>query len=62
MLDQAKRDGIEVTEIRRESYSAKESFTRPVFLQLIQDIKAGQFCGILTWAPDRLSSNAGDTT
>lgn len=60
MLDQAKRDGVEVTEIRRESHSAKESFTRPVFLKLIQDIKASQFAGILTWAPDRLSRNAGD--
>lgn len=60
MLDQAKRDGVEVKEIRRESHSAKESFTRPVFLQLIQDIRVGQFGGILTWAPDRLSRNAGD--
>lgn len=60
MLALAERDGIAVSEIRRESHSAKESFTRPVFLQLIQDIKAGQFGGILTWAPDRLSRNAGD--
>lgn len=60
MLDQAKRDGVQVAEIRRESHSAKESFTRPVFLQLIQDIRVGQFSGILTWAPDRLSRNAGD--
>lgn len=37
MLDQAKRDGIEVSEIRRESHSAKQSFTRPVFIQLIID-------------------------
>lgn len=60
MLAMAERDGIAVSEIRRESHSAKESFTRPVFLQLIQDIRAGQFGGILTWAPDRLSRNAGD--
>ncbi|HBE90900.1 MAG: hypothetical protein A3E37_00405 [Candidatus Andersenbacteria bacterium RIFCSPHIGHO2_12_FULL_46_9] len=60
MLALAERDGVTVKEIRRESHSAKESFTRPVFLQLIQDIRAGQFGGILTWAPDRLSRNAGD--
>lgn len=60
MLDQAKRDGIEVTEIRRENHSAKQSFTRPVFLQLIEDIRSQKFSGILTWAPDRLSRNAGD--
>lgn len=60
MLDQAKRDGIEVAEIRRESHSAKQSFTRPVFLKLIEDIRSGKFGGILTWAPDRLSRNAGD--
>lgn len=60
MLDQAKRDGIEVTEIRRESHSAKQSFTRPVFLKLMEDIRSEKFGGILTWAPDRLSRNAGD--
>ena len=60
MLDQAKRDGIEIAEIRRESHSAKESFTRPVFRQLIEDIRSAKFSGIMTWAPDRLSRNAGD--
>lgn len=60
MLEQAKRDGIEVSEIRRESHSAKQSFTRPVFIQLIEDIRCEKFNGILTWAPDRLSRNAGD--
>ena len=60
MLEQAKRDGIEVNEIRRESHSAKQSFTRPVFRQLINDIRSQKFNGILTWAPDRLSRNAGD--
>ena len=60
MLDQAKRDGIEVAETRRESHSAKESFTRPVFRQLIEDIRHQKFSGIMTWAPDRLSRNAGD--
>lgn len=56
----AKRDGIEIAEIRQESHSAKESGARPVFNQLLEDIKVHLFTGILTWAPDRLSRNAGD--
>lgn len=60
MLILAKRERLEVFEIRRESHSAKESGTRPVFNQLLQDVDQGVFDGILTWAPDRLSRNAGD--
>jgi site-specific DNA recombinase len=33
---------------------------RPVFNQLIEDLKIGVFNAILTWAPDRMSRNAGD--
>ena len=56
----ATRDHLEIKEIREESHSAKESGHRPVFNQLLSDIRAGMFSGILTWAPDRLSRNAGD--
>lgn len=56
----AERDGLEVVEIRRESHSAKDSGQRPVYTQILQDIREGKFNGILTWAPDRLSRNAGD--
>ncbi len=49
-----------IKEIRSESFSAKASGTRPVFSQMIDDIKNGYFNAILTWAPDRLSRNAGD--
>src|SRR3990167_5989893 len=52
--------GIKIAEIRRESHSSKESGTRPVYNRLINDIKLGYFNGIVTWAPDRLSRNAGD--
>jgi hypothetical protein len=31
-----------------------------VFEKLIADIRNGKFSGILSWAPDRLSRNAGD--
>jgi len=60
MTDLAKKEGIAVKEIRRESHSAKQSGQRPIFNQLLEDIRSGEFTGILTWAPDRLSRNAGD--
>jgi len=60
MIDLAQAEGLLVTDIRRESHSAKNSGTRPVFNQLIDDLRIGEFNGILTWAPDRMSRNAGD--
>ena len=51
---------IEIAEVRKESHSSKMSGTRPVFNRLIKDIQLGYFNGIVTWAPDRLSRNAGD--
>src|SRR3989344_7078975 len=60
MLQIAEREGLEVAEIRRESHSAKATGQRPVFNEIINDIRLGEFSGILTWAPDRLSRNAGD--
>lgn len=60
MLAVAKRDGLDIVEIRRESHSAKDSGQRPVFSQLLTDIRSGIFTGLVTWAPDRLSRNAND--
>ena len=60
MLAIAERDGLEVIDIRREAHSAKDSGQRPVFKELLEDIRRKRFNGILTWAPDRLSRNAGD--
>lgn len=45
---------------RREAHSAKASGQRPVFNELIRDLDSGRYTGILTWALDRLSRNAGD--
>lgn len=56
----AERLGLYVVEVKRESHSAKASGQRPVYKQLLQDIDQGKFNGVLTWAPDRLSRNAGD--
>jgi len=60
MLELANKEGINIAEIRRESHSAKDSGQRPVFSKLLADIRQGVFNGILCWAPDRLSRNAGD--
>ena len=60
MKSLAEKENIFVKDIRSESYSAKTSGTRPVFSQVIDDIRKGYFNAILTWAPDRLSRNAGD--
>lgn len=54
------RDNLKVVDIRRESHSAKASGQREVYNQLVQDLRENKFDGILTWAPDRLSRNAGD--
>lgn len=60
MTTMATREGLTIKEIRQESHSAKLSGHRPVFNQLLTDLRSGFFNGILTWAPDRLSRNAGD--
>lgn len=60
MRDIAEKEGLFIKEIRQEKHSAKQSGQRPVFRQLIDDIQLGVFDGVLTWAPDRLSRNAGD--
>ena len=56
----AQRDNLEIVEIMKESHSAKEAGMRPVFNKIVDEIKIGKFNGILTWAPDRISRNAGD--
>ena len=60
MTSLAIKENIFIKEVKAESYSAKTSGTRPVFGSMIEDIKNGTFNAILTWAPDRLSRNAGD--
>jgi len=60
MLTLAQRDNLDIVEIKRESHSSKEVGQREVFNQMIKEIREGKYNGILTWAPDRLSRNAGD--
>jgi len=56
----AKINNLEIVDIYKESHSAKDSGLRPIYNKLLMDIHRGKFNGILTWAPDRLSRNAGD--
>ncbi|MDP3996812.1 MAG: recombinase family protein [bacterium] len=60
MLQLAEREGLEVVTMKRESHSAKETGQRPVFNEIVEELGDGKFNGILTWAPDRISRNAGD--
>ncbi len=60
MLQLAEREGLEIVAMKRESHSAKETGQRPVFNEIVEEIRAGKYNGILTWAPDRISRNAGD--
>lgn len=60
MTDLAERESLEIVEIKQESHSAKISNSRPVFLEVLTDLNYEKYNAILTWAPDRLSRNAGD--
>jgi site-specific DNA recombinase len=60
MLQLAEREKLQIIEIKREAHSAKASGQRPVFQEILQGIREGKYTGVLTWAPDRLSRNAGD--
>ncbi len=56
----AMREGLDVVDIKRESHSAKETGQRPVFNEILDGLRLSKFDAILTWAPDRISRNAGD--
>jgi DNA invertase Pin-like site-specific DNA recombinase len=60
MKQKAKREKINIVETITESHSAKETGQRPQFNNLLDNIYKGKYNAIITWAPDRLSRNAGD--
>jgi len=60
MMQMAEREGLNITEVRREAHSAKASGQRPVYKEILEDVRRGRFNGIIVWHPDRLSRNAGD--
>ncbi len=60
MTTLADRDSLHIVDIKREAHSSKEVGQRPIFNQMVEEIRSGKFNAILTWAPDRLARNAGD--
>ncbi len=56
----AEKEGVKIVETIRESKSAKASGVREGYRKLLEGIREERFNSILTWAPDRLSRNAGD--
>lgn len=60
MHELAEKNDLNIVEVKKESHSAKNSGTRPLFLEMLLELSQARYNGILTWAPDRLSRNAGD--
>ncbi len=60
MRAMAEHEGLNVVCELQESHSAKESGQRPVYNELMKGLRGGTYNAVLTWAPDRLSRNAGD--
>ncbi len=56
----AEQEGLVIVETLTESKSAKASGQRRVYMQLLEGLREQKYNAILTWAPDRLSRNAGD--
>jgi len=56
----AERERLNVVKVLEESHSAKESGKRPVFNELLSGFRNDEYNACLTWAPDRMSRNAGD--
>ncbi len=51
----AARLGINVVKVLEETKSAKKPNKRPIFRQMLNDLKKGIYDGILAWNPDRLA-------
>ncbi len=60
MMELAQKENLNIIDVKRESHSSKEVGQRVIFNQMIDEIRSGKYNAILTWAPDRLSRNAGD--
>ena len=56
----AQREGLNIVKILEESHSAKDSGKRPIFNELLSGFRNDEYNACLTWAPDRMSRNAGD--
>jgi DNA invertase Pin-like site-specific DNA recombinase len=61
MKRMAESSGLEISEIREESCSAKNPEGRPIFNQILEDIESGKIQRLIVWNVDRLSRNTVDT-
>lgn len=60
MEEIASKENLSIEKVYEEKHSAKESRSRPSFINLINDLEKELINSILVWSPDRLSRNAGD--
>ena len=56
----ASQFGVKILDVLKESKSGKMSNKRPVFTQMIKDIKNGKYDSIVCWKLDRLARNMID--
>lgn len=60
MEEIAKKNGLKIIKVFRETKSAKQPYVRPEFQEMIKQIYAGKADGILAWKMDRLARNSVD--
>lgn len=54
----AERNGVKIVRpYLREARSAKTPDNRPIFTQMLKDVRSGKYDGIMAWHPDRLARN-----
>lgn len=51
------REGLHIVKVIREEKSAKIENNRPLFTEMLDQIRSGKADGIVSWHPDRLSRN-----
>lgn len=54
------KENLLIIKTYRERHSAKQSRSRPKFIELVDDLRNEIINAVIVWAPDRLSRNAGD--
>ena len=55
--EEINKHNLNCVEVITEQESASEPDIRPKFRQIIDDLKAGKYDGVITWHPDRLARN-----
>lgn len=55
LLELAKRERLNITQIHREIVSGDTIAARPVMQQLLQEVQAGQWAGVLVMEVERLA-------